>query len=639
MQFRFSLKMLRQFLLCSLFGTTLLVTPTSHLVDKAQAETRETVAEDLADSPTTLTGTYLSARLAQDEDNLELAAHFYAQALEKDPENPLLLERNFALTLAIGDHSTAFALADRMAAMLGHEEQTGEEATAEDGEEENEDDAAVSNRVVPMVHMALGIKAFKGKNYGSASINFENGLKILIEEPIERPGRPPHRRSLSDPRMLSASAQYGPFAVISQTILKAWSIVGQNRDKLNDALSLLAPDEESDVSQFFYALHAGLIACYARDYQKAATLLQQSLDADPSSLLTATALVNTLLKADNKQRAEEVISEFSAGSADEEDILWLKKAFSELKPIASPIRSPQDGAAEFFSTFGDALAQEGAIEGGALYLQFADYLRPNDDLTLFALGQLSERMKQNETALEKYDLIKPDSSVYRQAQRHAALALARLDHPDEAIERLKALLDGKATDIDTVKILSRVYQSEERYRDAIDILSQAIDSLPAKQDIHWSLYFLRGSAYDQVKDWPNTEKDMQSALKLFPNQPTVLNYLGYSWVDRGLHLDKAIEMIRQAVALRPFDGFFVDSLGWAHYRLKQYEEAVKFLERAVELRPEDPTITDHLGDAYWRVGRKNEAVFQWNRVKTLDPVDTLLEQVDDKIEHGLEKSK
>jgi Flp pilus assembly protein TadD len=132
---------------------------------------------------------------------------------------------------------------------------------------------------------------------------------------------------------------------------------------------------------------------------------------------------------------------------------------------------------------------------------------------------------------------------------------------------------------------------------------------------------------------------MKRALELFPNQPTVLNYLGYSWVDRGLNLDKALEMIRQAVALRPYDGFFVDSLGWAHYRLKQFKDAVIFLERAVELRPEDPTITDHLGDAYWKVGRKNEARFQWERVKTLNPKKELLEKVEKKLAEGFVEEK
>ncbi len=639
MHFRFSLKMFRQHLLTGVVGFALLMGPAT-LAD-AQTEApdipEETVVDALADIPTTLTGTYLSALLAQDEDDLELAAHFYAQALEKDPENPLLLERNFALTLAVGDHERAFALADKMAAQSSHK--AGASKEAEDSKAD-EDDSAVNaegldGRIAPMVHMALGVKALKGRNYSSATIQFKSGMDVIQNNPAPLLSRAPLRRNLNDPRLLSASAQYGPFALISQTVLDAWAVIGQDKTKLDDVISLLKADDDSEVNQFFFSLHAGLIAAYAKDYTKAATLLQQSLDADPNSLATATALVNNLLKAGNEKRASEVIDTFAASAADTEEKEWLQQSFSAMKPIANSIRTPQDGAAEFFSTLGNALTEEGAIEGGALYLQFADYLRPDNDYTEFSLARLFERINKNEVALAHYDSIKPDSAVYRKAQRRAAFVEARLDHPDEAIKRMKTLLEGNYSDLETVSVLSRIYQSEQRYKETVDTLSRGINSIRTKRDIHWSLYFLRGSAYDQLKDWPNTEKDMLSALKLFPNQPTVLNYLGYSWVDRGIHLDKAIEMIRQAVALRPFDGFFVDSLGWAHYRLKQYEEAVNFLERAVELRPEDPTITDHLGDAYWRVGRKNEATFQWQRVKTMQPDDKLMQSVDDKIAKGL----
>ncbi|WP_162916352.1 tetratricopeptide repeat protein [Cohaesibacter haloalkalitolerans] len=631
--------MFRQHLLTGVVGFALLMGPATFAGAQTEAPDipEESVVDALADIPTTLTGTYLSALIAQDEDDLELAAHFYAQALEKDPENPLLLERNFALTLAVGDHERAFALADKMAVQSSHKAAASKEA--EDGKAEQDDSAVdaegLDGRIAPMVHMALGVKALKGRNYSSAAIQFKSGMDVMQNNPAPLLARAPLRRNLNDPRLLSASAQYGPFALISQTVLDAWATIGQDKTKLDDVISLLKADDDSEVNQFFFSLHAGLIAAYAKDYTKAVTLLQQSLDADPNSLATATALVNNLLKAGNNKRASEVIDTFAASAADTEEKEWLQQSFSAMKPIANSIRTPQDGAAEFFSTLGNALTEEGAIEGGALYLQFADYLRPGDDYTEFSLARLFEHINKNEVALAHYDSIKPESAVYRKAQRRAAFVEARLDHPDLAIKRMKTLLEGNYSDLETVSVLSRIYQSEQRYKEAVDTLSRGINSIRTKRDIHWSLYFLRGSAYDQLKDWPNTEKDMQSALKLFPNQPTVLNYLGYSWVDRGIHLDKAIEMIRQAVALRPFDGFFVDSLGWAHYRLKQYEEAVNFLERAVELRPEDPTITDHLGDAYWRVGRKNEATFQWQRVKTMQPDDKLMQSVDDKIAKGL----
>ena len=636
MQLQRSPKMLRQFLLSGIVGTALLIGPSSFSV--AQPKTSEEVTQALSGISTTLTGTYLSAILAQDDQDLALAAHFFAQALEIEPENSTLLERNFALTLAVGNHDVAFKLADRMAEMNAHKEAAKKEVAktvADAAAEAKLEKSGTDHRIIPMVHLALGVKALKGKSYASAAKNFQAGVDELTNNPVDLLGPAPLRRNLNNPRLLSASAQYGPFALISQTVLHAWAVIGQDRKNLDEALKTLEGFDGSDVNQFFFSLHSGLISAYAKDYPKAIKFLQESLEADPNSPSTAEALVNVLLKAGNEELANEVLTGFLQSAADREDKTWLKTTYGALKPVASSIRTPQDGAAELFATLGDALAQENAIEGGALYLQFADYLRTDHDRTDFALARLYERMKQDEMALSHYEKIGNSSAIYGRSQRQSGFTLTRLKRPDVAIEQLQALLGDDASDLETVSVLSRIFQSEKRFRDSIALLSRGLDSLSQKRDIHWSLYFLRGSAYDQVKDWTNTEKDMLAALELFPNQPTVLNYLGYSWVDRGLHLDKAIEMIRQAVALRPYDGFFVDSLGWAHYRMAEYEDAVNFLERAVELRPEDPTITDHLGDAYWKAGRKDEAYFQWQRVKTMQPKEDLLKQVNEKIANGL----
>ncbi|TLP45542.1 tetratricopeptide repeat protein [Cohaesibacter sp. CAU 1516] len=634
----------RQFLLAGICGLALLSNPAS---GRAAQQAMTELTETLADLPVTLTGSYLSARIAQQDQDLGLAAHFFAQAMELDPTNPLLLERNFALTLATGQHDLAFKLADRMEEITAREAANLPDKTQTESKKDDQGDAPSSiftgseaeYRIKPMISMALGVKALKGKNYASAVKSFGDGLDVMQNHPVDLLGPAPFRRSLNNPRLFSASAQFGPFAVISQTVLKAWSLIGQDRANLDAALALLDTVDEGQVNQFFFSMHSGLIAAYAKDYEKAAQHLQQSLDADPNSPITAYALINSLLKGGNTERATEVLAEFDQSAADEADKDWIRSAFAEMKPAASMVRTPQDGAAELFGTLGDALAQENAIEGGALYLQFSDFLRADFDRTEYALARLHERMKQDTVALEHYDQVTAKSPIHRRAVRQSGFVLTRLKRPEDAIERLNGLLAGDASDLETVSVLSRVYQSEDRYRDAIKVLSAGIDSIKSLRDFHWSLFFLRGSAYDQVKDWDNTEKDMQKALELFPNQPTVLNYLGYSWVDRGLNLDQAIEMIRQAVALRPYDGFFVDSLGWAHFRLSQFEEAVKFLERAVELRPEDPTITDHLGDAYWMTGRKNEARFQWQRVKTMSPKPELLVQVENKIANGLDEGK
>ena len=155
----------------------------------------------------------------------------------------------------------------------------------------------------------------------------------------------------------------------------------------------------------------------------------------------------------------------------------------------------------------------------------------------------------------------------------------------------------------------------------------------------WGLLYFRGIASERNKDWPKAEEDFRHALTLVPDQPLVLNYLGYSWIDQGIHLDEGFKMLRRAVSLRPEDGFIVDSLGWAHFRLGDYDEAVRELERAVNLKPSDATINDHLGDGYWRAGRKLEAQFQWNHARDLSPEPDDLPKILEKIKNGLPEEK
>jgi Flp pilus assembly protein TadD len=151
------------------------------------------------------------------------------------------------------------------------------------------------------------------------------------------------------------------------------------------------------------------------------------------------------------------------------------------------------------------------------------------------------------------------------------------------------------------------------------------------------LFYQLGISYERLKQWDKAEVAFLRALELSPNEPQVMNYLGYSWIDMNINLEEGMDMIRTAVELRPNDGYIVDSLGWAHFRQGQYEEAVRQLERAIELRPSDPTINDHLGDAYWRIGRTTEASFQWERALTnmADFDESLIPVLEKKIKEGL----
>ncbi len=187
--------------------------------------------------------------------------------------------------------------------------------------------------------------------------------------------------------------------------------------------------------------------------------------------------------------------------------------------------------------------------------------------------------------------------------------------------------------------LGSILSNRKMYDEAAKNYSAAIDLVPNPSKEDWNQYFQRAICYERLKQWDKAESDFLKAMELDPEQPSLLNYLGYSWVDQGKNLAKAMDLIRKAVKLKPDDGFYVDSLGWAHYRIAEYAEAARQLERAVELEPNDPIINDHLGDAYWQVGRRNEAKFQWSQALTLKPEPEDQARISKKLEKGLEDVK
>jgi tetratricopeptide (TPR) repeat protein len=210
-----------------------------------------------------------------------------------------------------------------------------------------------------------------------------------------------------------------------------------------------------------------------------------------------------------------------------------------------------------------------------------------------------------------------------------------MERYDEAVSYFVRLVDADPTDAEAAVQLGNVYRADNRFIEAADAYSRALGAGagPASED--WRIYYFRGVSLERSERWPEAEGDFKKALQLNPEQPQVLNYLGYSWVDQGLNLEAGLSLIKQAVDARPNDGYIVDSLGWAYYRLGRFAEAVTALETAVALRAEDPTINDHLGDAYWQVGRKREAMFQWAHARDLKPEPEDLQLILKKLEHGL----
>jgi tetratricopeptide (TPR) repeat protein len=207
---------------------------------------------------------------------------------------------------------------------------------------------------------------------------------------------------------------------------------------------------------------------------------------------------------------------------------------------------------------------------------------------------------------------------------------------DAAVAVLEATLRRDSNAQDARLALAGYLAGAERHEQAISVATDAISALPAPEpQSAWRLYVTRGASLLEIDQWPEAERDLQRAVELAPENPTTLNYLGYSWAERGLQLKKAFELIEKAVSLDPGVGAYIDSLGWAHYQLGEYEKAVGHLEKAASLEPGDATITDHLGDVYWRLNRQREAKFQWERALQLELEPKLRAAIETKLKGGL----
>ena len=272
------------------------------------------------------------------------------------------------------------------------------------------------------------------------------------------------------------------------------------------------------------------------------------------------------------------------------------------------------------------------------FIRFGTVLDPSLSLARVLLGEIYEKQERYDQALKLYAEEKENSETYYASQVRMGIIYAQQGDLDRAEKQLR-MLAAKRPDLAFPWIeLGDVFLSNQKYPQAIEAFSEAINRIAVPDRSHWALFYSRGVAYERNKQWDLAEQDLLQALILSPNQPLTLNYLGYSWVERGENVQKAKEMLERAALLAPREGFVVDSLGWTYYLLKEYEKAVVILENAVLLDPGSAVINDHLGDAYWRVGRYREASFQWSKALDLkdDFHDDGRRRVEMKLEKGLD---
>ena len=529
-------------------------------------------SRDLQESTTA--GSYLAARHASVDRDAGSAAAFYRSALRSDPKNNDLLDRAFISSLADGDIDEAVKYADRI---LGIDK---------------------NNRVARLV---VGVRALKQKQYALAQQNINQSVR-------------------------------GPITDLVATLLASWASFGAG----NTPAAIASIDKLTGPEWYpiFKDLHAGLIYELANKQKDAGARFERAYKLDDSALRVTDAYGRWLSRNKDDAAAVDVYEKFDKKLARHPLVVEALREAKAGRKLAPLVDSVQSGAAEALYGIGASLTRRGGEDLALVYLQLALYLHPNHALALLSLGDLYESVKKPQMALKVYERVPANSPLKRNAQIQLATDLDAVDRSDEALKILKGVTADDPKDIEAIMALGNIERSRKKFEDCANTYSQGIDATDADKP-NWILFYFRGICEERSKQWPKAEADLKKALSLQPEQAHVLNYLGYSWIDQGINLDDAMAMIRRAVDQRPDDGFIVDSLGWAYYRIADYDNAVKNLERAIDLKPEDPTINDHLGDAYWRVGRRLEAKFQWQHAKDLKPEPEELPKIEAKIRDGL----
>lgn len=301
----------------------------------------------------------------------------------------------------------------------------------------------------------------------------------------------------------------------------------------------------------------------------------------------------------------------------------------------TPVVTVQDGVAEVLYTMGGIMYGAGVINDATIYLQLAAYIKPDLMEGQLALGDAYAELQQYDQSNRAYGNVSPDSDLYGKAQMHIAVNYDRMGKLKDGIALLDGMIRQSPEDADALITKGDLLRIHARYAEAVSAYTEALSRIPDLKSSDWPILFARGSCLERQGKWPEAEKDLEAALALKPDQPDILNYLGFAQLERGTNVASAREMIVKAVKARPNDAQIIDSMGWVLYLQGDYTGATAYLEKAVELLPSDPTVNDHLGDVYWRLGRKTEARFQWERSLTFSPDARLIEVINKKLKDGL----
>ena len=526
-----------------------------------------------------LAGAYLAGNQANRDNNYDQAAKFYAQALARDPNNPYLLQNALIAFVGKGDVDRAVVIATKVASgQFGGQ----------------------------LADLVLSADAIKKGDYAEA--------QAILKDGEDR------------------------FTPLLHGLLSGWVALGDG--KMTAAINAFDEMQNPTVLRLFGQYHKALAVASVGDFDTADRILvgdeNGNLRLNRGSLIAHAQIMSQL---DRKQEALDLLDDALRGTSDQ-GVATLRDAIADKGVVDyTYITNAKQGAAEVFLTLAnvyDRDQQQGDVRYALIYARLAEYLRPDYAEAILLTAEILQDQQQFDLATKSYASVPQDDPMFLNAELGRSDALVEAEKPDAAIEVLRGLTRSHG-DVPRVHMsLGDVLRGQERYSEATAAYDVAVGMIPDPAPNHWFLFYARGITHERDGNWDAAEADFRRALELNPEQPLVLNYLGYSLVEFGLKLEEAQSMIEAAAAARPNDGFITDSLGWVLYRLGKFEEAVAPMERAVQLVSNDPIINDHLGDVYWMVGRKREAEFQWRRALSFKPEEKDADRIRRKLDVGLD---
>lgn len=523
-----------------------------------------------------LAAAYLSGRHAEANNDTSRAVSFFNSARDLDPNNNRLIEDSYFLAAQVGDFAQAVPSAKRAY------------------------DANPRRGLAPVV---LAADAYRKKDYQGAWAYIDK----IPAQSINSFALPVLRAWGMAPLKPAETA------LAELTLLKNF----QDTAKLVDMIGGMLNEH--------YGLKDAALANY--------DALASNVETERLSVLRV--VVNGYHRLGKTSQAKAVLTRFEKAHGSSP---MLEAMAAALAQPAAKI-TPQDGMAEALFASAELLLQSepnlARMQVATAYAQTALHVNPNLTVARAFVGSAFTARGRHDEANAMLGGIPKGAPGYLEARMQIANNLARSDRVEESLGVLRELLKERPQWADVHIAVGDLLRREERFGEAVAEYTAALKLRPAQAEENWAIYYTRGISYERTKDWNNAEKDFKRALEIKPGEPSVLNYLGYSYLDRGVNLKEARRLIEMAYTKRPDDGYIIDSLGWMLFILGEYGKAVTHLEKAVEAAPADATINEHLGDAYWKVGRRTEARYQWQRALTLDVEDAQRTSIGKKLEQGL----